>query len=258
MTSATATRKRMKIAQPSAENTSKKDDSTSSANANASNVETQHDSEVDTTEHPNKSTDPATVTTITAVSTATTTEWEYSRHKTKLWDGLILERGTYAARRKTSSAIPLSKKGWGSGYVYSYTPILEKTHHCNRCFFKKYFFTTIRVFPFIKTLALQLTQKSQNTRRKSTNPKTLVNSLIRSQPQSNHSSAPKIYVQSSKQQRDIAKLKIESSANNCPNATIKPTKYLHPVRRLASTNTPAVLNKRNPITPLILEHPTQG
>ena len=42
-TSATATRNRTKLAQPSAENTSKKDDSISSADANASDIETQHD-----------------------------------------------------------------------------------------------------------------------------------------------------------------------------------------------------------------------
>uniref|UniRef100_M4FAS7 Uncharacterized protein n=1 Tax=Brassica campestris TaxID=3711 RepID=M4FAS7_BRACM len=65
---------RTKIAQPSAENTSKKDDSTSSADENASNVEIQHDSEADTTEHPDQSTSPATVTTIKAVSTGSTAE----------------------------------------------------------------------------------------------------------------------------------------------------------------------------------------
>ena len=73
-TSATATCKRTKIAQPSAENTSRKDDSTSSADENASNVEIQHDSEADTTEHPDQSTSPATVTTIKAVSTGSTAE----------------------------------------------------------------------------------------------------------------------------------------------------------------------------------------
>ncbi|KAF3494947.1 hypothetical protein DY000_02053423 [Brassica cretica] len=42
---------------------------------------------------------------------------------------------------------------------------------------------------------------------------------------------------------------------NCPNVT---TKTLHSARRLAPTNTSAVLNKRNLITLLIFERPTQG
>ncbi|KAL0645802.1 hypothetical protein Bca4012_044093 [Brassica carinata] len=77
MTTTTATRKRTKLARPSAENTSKKDASVSSASVNASEIETQHDSEVDTItppENPNKIIDPATVTMIKAVSTATTAE----------------------------------------------------------------------------------------------------------------------------------------------------------------------------------------
>ncbi|KAF3592116.1 hypothetical protein DY000_02022249 [Brassica cretica] len=72
-----AKRKRTKLAQPSAENTSKKDDSTSSAEANASDIEIQHDSEVNAVtqpENPDKNVDPATVTTIKAISTATTAE----------------------------------------------------------------------------------------------------------------------------------------------------------------------------------------
>ena len=75
--SAMATRKRTKLAQPSAKNTSKKDDSISTADANASEIETQHHSEVDTItplENPDKNVDPATVTTIKAVSTAITAE----------------------------------------------------------------------------------------------------------------------------------------------------------------------------------------
>ena len=51
-TAAMATRKRPKLAQPSAENISKKDDSISSAEANASDIETQHDSEVNTMTQP--------------------------------------------------------------------------------------------------------------------------------------------------------------------------------------------------------------
>ncbi|KAF3501625.1 hypothetical protein F2Q69_00043116 [Brassica cretica] len=47
-----ATRKRAKLAQPSVENISKKDDSISSAEANASDIETQHDSEVNTMTQP--------------------------------------------------------------------------------------------------------------------------------------------------------------------------------------------------------------
>ncbi|KAF3490297.1 hypothetical protein F2Q69_00053114 [Brassica cretica] len=61
---ATATRKRMKLARPSVENTSKKDDSVSSAEVNASEIETQHDSEVDTITPPenlDKNIDPATI-----------------------------------------------------------------------------------------------------------------------------------------------------------------------------------------------------
>ena len=68
-----ATRNRTKLAQPSDENTSKKDDSTSSAEANTSDIETQHDSEVNAmtqTENPDKNVDPATVSTTKAVSTA--------------------------------------------------------------------------------------------------------------------------------------------------------------------------------------------
>ncbi|KAF2602724.1 hypothetical protein F2Q70_00026135 [Brassica cretica] len=50
-----ATRKHTKLAQPSAKNTSKKDDSTSSAEANASDVETQRDSEVNAMTQPEDS-----------------------------------------------------------------------------------------------------------------------------------------------------------------------------------------------------------
>ncbi|KAF2575669.1 hypothetical protein F2Q70_00004120 [Brassica cretica] len=56
---------------------SEKDDSTSSTEANALGIETQHDSEVNTMtqpENPDKNVDPATVSTIKAVSTATTAE----------------------------------------------------------------------------------------------------------------------------------------------------------------------------------------
>ncbi|KAF3500415.1 hypothetical protein F2Q69_00042422 [Brassica cretica] len=76
-TSATANRKRMKIDKSSTDNVSSKDDLTSSADADASGVETQHESEADTTtqlEHPEENTDPATIITINAVSTATTAE----------------------------------------------------------------------------------------------------------------------------------------------------------------------------------------
>ena len=71
-TSTTANRKRTKIDQSSAKNAPRKDDLTLSANANASDVETQHEPEADATtqpEHPEKSIDPST---IKAVSTATT------------------------------------------------------------------------------------------------------------------------------------------------------------------------------------------
>uniref|UniRef100_A0A0D3BXY7 Uncharacterized protein n=1 Tax=Brassica oleracea var. oleracea TaxID=109376 RepID=A0A0D3BXY7_BRAOL len=77
VTPAMATRKSTKTAQPSAENASKKDDLISSADANASDIETQHDSKADNTTrpgHPDKNIDPATITTIKAVSTTTTTE----------------------------------------------------------------------------------------------------------------------------------------------------------------------------------------
>ncbi|KAF3550317.1 hypothetical protein DY000_02004967 [Brassica cretica] len=76
-TSATANRKRTKIDKSSAKNVSRKDDLTSSADANASGVRTQHESDTDTTtqpEHPEENTDPATVITIKAVSTATIAE----------------------------------------------------------------------------------------------------------------------------------------------------------------------------------------
>ena len=74
-TTAMATRKRTKLAQASAENTLKKDDSTSSAEANASDIETQHNFEVNAMtqpENPDKNVNPATVSTIKAVSTGTT------------------------------------------------------------------------------------------------------------------------------------------------------------------------------------------
>ena len=76
-TSATANCKRTKIDKSSTKNVSRKDDLTSSADANASGVETQHESEDDTTtqpEHPEENADPATVITIKAVSTATIAE----------------------------------------------------------------------------------------------------------------------------------------------------------------------------------------
>ncbi|XP_013624664.1 PREDICTED: uncharacterized protein LOC106330800 [Brassica oleracea var. oleracea] len=78
-TTSMATRKSTKLAQPSAENTSKKDDPTLSAQANTSDIETQHDSEVNATtqpekKKPNKDIDPATVVTIKAVNTAPTAE----------------------------------------------------------------------------------------------------------------------------------------------------------------------------------------
>ncbi|KAL0758536.1 hypothetical protein Bca101_074686 [Brassica carinata] len=55
----------------------KKDDLTSSANAGASGVETQHESEAVTTtqpEHPEENTGPATIITVKAVGSATTAE----------------------------------------------------------------------------------------------------------------------------------------------------------------------------------------
>ena len=51
-TTAMATRKRTKLAQPSAENTLKKDDLTSSSEANATDVETQSNSEVNAMTQP--------------------------------------------------------------------------------------------------------------------------------------------------------------------------------------------------------------
>ena len=72
-------RKRTKLAQPSAENTSKKDDSTLSAETNTSDIETQPDSEVNVVtqsekKNPDKDIDPATVTTIKAVNATPTAE----------------------------------------------------------------------------------------------------------------------------------------------------------------------------------------
>ena len=69
--------KRTKLAQPFAKDTSKKDDSTSSAEANASDIETQPDSEVNATTQPEKKhpdQDPATITTIKAVNAAPNAE----------------------------------------------------------------------------------------------------------------------------------------------------------------------------------------
>ena len=74
-TSATANRKPTKIDQSSAKNAPRKDDLTSSTDANASDVETQHESETDATTqpgHPENSIDPATIITVKAVSTGTT------------------------------------------------------------------------------------------------------------------------------------------------------------------------------------------
>ena len=73
-TTSMATRKCTKLAQPSAKNTSKKDDPTSSAEANTSDVETQSDSEVNATtqpkkKNPDKDIDPARIATIKAVNT---------------------------------------------------------------------------------------------------------------------------------------------------------------------------------------------
>ncbi|KAF3508197.1 hypothetical protein F2Q69_00009656 [Brassica cretica] len=62
-TSVMANRKRTKIDQSSAKNASRKDDLTSSADTNASDVETQQESEADATtqpEHPEENADPAT------------------------------------------------------------------------------------------------------------------------------------------------------------------------------------------------------
>ena len=78
-TTAMVKRKRTKLAQPSAENTSKKDDSISTAETNASDIETQPDSEVNSVtqpekKNPDKDIDPATVITIKAVNTAPTAE----------------------------------------------------------------------------------------------------------------------------------------------------------------------------------------
>ena len=76
-TSVTANRKRTKIDKSSTNNVLRKDDLTSSADADASGVETQHESEANTTtqpEHPEENTDTATIITIKAVRTATTAE----------------------------------------------------------------------------------------------------------------------------------------------------------------------------------------
>ncbi|KAF3562634.1 hypothetical protein DY000_02015172 [Brassica cretica] len=76
-TSSTANRKRTKIDKSSTDKVSRKDNLTSSADAGASGVETQHESEADATtqpEHPEENTDPATIITIKAVSAATTAD----------------------------------------------------------------------------------------------------------------------------------------------------------------------------------------
>ena len=74
-TSATANRKCTKIDKSSTNNVSRKDDFTSSADIDASGVETRHEAGADTTiqpEHPEKNTDHATIISIKAVRTATT------------------------------------------------------------------------------------------------------------------------------------------------------------------------------------------
>uniref|UniRef100_A0A0D2ZV92 Uncharacterized protein n=1 Tax=Brassica oleracea var. oleracea TaxID=109376 RepID=A0A0D2ZV92_BRAOL len=76
-TSATANCKRTKIDKSSTNNVSKKDDLTSSADTDASGVKTQHEPEADIITqpgHPEENTDPATIVSIKAVSTATTAE----------------------------------------------------------------------------------------------------------------------------------------------------------------------------------------
>ncbi|WZY99636.1 hypothetical protein YC2023_071965 [Brassica napus] len=76
-TSATANRKRMKIDRSSAKNAPRKDELTSSADANGSDVKTQHESEADATtqpENPENNVDPATINTVKAVSATSTAE----------------------------------------------------------------------------------------------------------------------------------------------------------------------------------------
>ncbi|KAF3603698.1 hypothetical protein F2Q69_00037245 [Brassica cretica] len=76
-TSAMENRKRTKFDKSLTNNVLRKDDFTSSADADASGVETQHETEADTTtqpELPEENTDPATIISIKAVSTATTAE----------------------------------------------------------------------------------------------------------------------------------------------------------------------------------------
>ena len=76
-TSATANLIRTKIDKCSTNNVSRNDDFTSSADADASGVETQHEAEADATiqpEHPEENIDPATIILIKAVSMATTAE----------------------------------------------------------------------------------------------------------------------------------------------------------------------------------------
>ena len=78
-TTAMVSHKRTKLTQPSAKNNSKKDDPTSSAGANASDIEIQPDSKVNPVtqpekKNPDKDIDPATVTTIKAINTAPTAE----------------------------------------------------------------------------------------------------------------------------------------------------------------------------------------
>jgi len=73
-TCATENRKRTKIDKSSTNNVSRNDDFTSSADADASGVETQHEAGADTAiqpEHPEENNDPATIISIKAVSMAT-------------------------------------------------------------------------------------------------------------------------------------------------------------------------------------------
>ena len=128
-------------------------------------------------------------------------------------------------------------------------------HHCNRVLIFVKTLTTICVVPFIKTLALHLMQKSQDTLRKSTNIKTLVSGHIR----------PKIAKQSFFSTENICKLfettarcrqvKVRDDANKLserdhnnptPRSSIGPDEYARPLKQtqLDHSFDPRTSNKR--------------
>ena len=128
----------------------------------------------------------------------------------------------------------------------AYTRIVP---HRKRCIIVTEFLEIPKTFTTI--YASVNTKKNFRTRLETLRLLSAASSGLKSQ--NDHPLTLKIHVYSSKQLRDVAKSKFEIIRTNCPNVT---TKTLNSVRRLALTNTSAVLNKRNSL--LIFERPTQG